>query len=377
MPRRLLTLFAVSLLPAVAVAQDAKAEKAAVDYVMKAGGAVYRDEDPNSKQRGVVLTVKLPEDCGTFELKKLAVFPKLYRLSASDLGSKKTDSLLKQLADLPNVTSLSLADSDATDAGMASVAAMPNLKALDLTRTTKLTPAGFKALAASKSLQSLDASETAIDDAAVKELGAVLSLTTLKLNRTKVTLAGTASAFRGWDKLAVLELADTPANDKSLEPVGIAKALEELNLTGTEVTDYGVSLLARCTKLKTVTLENVKGVTGKGFADLDKLTGLEAVHLGRSGLTDAGMAGVARHTGVKVLRLEGTKITDAGMKELATARALEKLSVEDTGVGDTGLLNVAEKAKKLVQVDVRKSRVTPKGADAAVKKLPGLVVSFD
>ena len=61
----------------------------------------------------------------------------------------------------------------------------------------------------------------------------------------------------------------------------------------------------------------------------------------------------------------------------ATPRGLEKLSVEETAVTDVGLLAVAEKAKKLTQVDARKSKISKKGADDAGKKLPELVVSFE
>lgn len=355
---------------------DVKAQREVEQYVVKAGGAVFRDEDPNSKQRGVVLTVKLPEDCGQFELKRLAVFPKLNRLSVSDSGGKNTDAVLKQLGDLPTLTSLSLADTDATDAGMLAVAAHPALKDLDLTRV-KLTAAGWKALAASKSLQSLDATETAIDDAAVKELGAVKTLTKVTLKGTKVTLKGTGSAFAAWDKLTELDLRECPLTDESLVPVGVAKALQVLKLSEADITDAALKPLNQCAKLKALTIEGSAKLTGTGFADLDALTGLELLYLGGSGITDAGMAFVARRTGVKTLSLERTKITDAGMKELASPRGLEKLSVEETGVTDIGLLVVAEKAKKLTQVDARKSKITKKGADDASKKLPDLVVSFE
>ncbi|MCU0705260.1 MAG: hypothetical protein MUF18_14915 [Fimbriiglobus sp.] len=374
MPRLLAVLLLVAVAPVASAQADPKAEREAAKYVAEAGGIVIRDEDPNSKLRGVVITVKLPPDAAKFELKRLAVFPKLATLSLS--GVKNADAALKQLADLPGISTITLEDSDCTDAGLTAVAALPGLKRLDVSRA-KLTPAGFKALAASKTLERLDATGTAIDDVSIKELGKVKTLAELILKETKVTLVGTGSAFAGWEKLTLLDLSDTAAANKALEPVGVAKNLEVLNLTGAEVTDVGLRPLAGCKKLKVLTLEGAKNITGSGFADLDTLTQLDKLYLGGSGVTDAGLGAIARRTSVKTLSLERTKVTDAGVKELGTPRALETLGLEETAVSDVGLLVMAEKCKKLTLVNARKSKITAKGAADAGKKLPELVVSFD
>jgi hypothetical protein len=80
---------------------------------------------------------------------------------------------------------------------------------------------------------------------------------------------------------------------------------------------------------------------------------------------------------VKTLDLDRTKVTDAGVKELATPRALESLSFEETMVGDAALIAVAEKAKKLEKVGVRKSKVTERGGSEARTKANNLSVNFD
>ncbi len=354
---------------------DAKAEAVAEQYVVKFGGRVIHDVSHMSKGQPVFAVSLDAKDAKGFEMKQLAVFPKLYRLTFA--GSTNTDAALKDLKLVPAVTSLSLDDSDVTDEGLKFLADLPILKDLDLTRATKLTANGLKSLAQCKTLETLNVSETAVSAETIQTWAGLKALRELKICRAKLQLTETAKAFQAWTALRELDFTGTILDDASLVPLTTARNLESLNLTGSKLTDFGLRPLNKLSKLKKLYLSEIPTLTGKGFEELDSLGTLEALYANDSGITDAGMLYIARNRGVKFLDLDRTKITDAGMRELATPRGLETLSVEETIVSNDGLLVVAEKAKKLMKVNARKSKITPAGASEAQKKSMELVVSFE
>ena len=91
-----------------------------------------------------------------------------------------------------NVTSLDLAGTAVTDAGLAAVAAMPNLRALHLKRTA-VTDAGLARLSHLARLESLDLYGTAVTDAGLTALRPLPNLARLYVWRTKVTPAAAAA----------------------------------------------------------------------------------------------------------------------------------------------------------------------------------------
>ena len=354
---------------------DAKAEAAAEQYVVKFGGRVIHDVSHMSKGEPVFAVSLDAKDAKGFDMKQLAVFPKLYRLTFA--GSSNTDAALKDLKLLPGVTSLSLDDSDVTDEGLKFLADLPKLKDLDLTRAGKLTANGLKALAKCPALETLNVSETAVNAETVQAWAEWKTLRELKICKSKLQLTETAKTFQAWTTLKELDFTGTPIDDKSLVPICTAKNLESLNLTGSTITDFGLRPLNKLSKLKKLHLSEIPTLTGKGFEELDSLGTLETLYLNDSGITDAGMLYIARNRGVKTLDLDRTKVTDSGMRELATPRGLETLSIEETTIGNDGLLEVAAKAKRLAKVNARKSKITPGGAAEAQKKSTELVVSFE
>jgi len=353
---------------------DAKSEALAEQYVVKCGGRVVRDVS-NALQGEPVFAVAFDtKDVKDVDLKPLAAFPKLYRLTFS--GSTSTDRALAKLADLPSITSVSLDDSDVTDAGLASLNSLAKLRNLDLTRCSKLTASGLKAIGKCRGLEVVNASETAVDGGTLLGWAEMVALRELKLCKCKHTLGEAAVAFKGWTTLQEFDATGTLLGDASLVSLGQCKNLLALNLTGTGVTDRGLRSLNRLGKLQRLNLSENK-ITGAGFEELDALGQLETLYLNDTAVNDGGMLFIARNRGVKMLDLDRTKLTDVGLKELATARALEYLSIEETNTGDEALLQLVERAKKLQKVHARKSKITAAGANEARKKASELTISLD
>lgn len=95
------------------------------------------------------------------------------------------DAALAKLAPIaPLIVEAELARTKVTDAGLKSLAKLPNLRALDLTRTA-VTSAGLASLTGLKNLEALNLTDTAIDDAGVAKLKALPALKRTWLFGTK------------------------------------------------------------------------------------------------------------------------------------------------------------------------------------------------
>jgi Leucine-rich repeat (LRR) protein len=106
-------------------------------------------------------------------------------------GSAISDRGLKALGKLPNekLENLRLARNKITDAGLAELAAIPNLQVLDLS-DNGITDAGVKHLARLGRLKKLYLSNTGVEDAGLKYLGGLKKLEYLDLSATTVTDTG-------------------------------------------------------------------------------------------------------------------------------------------------------------------------------------------
>jgi hypothetical protein len=132
-------------------------------------------------------------------------------------GFAVTDTGLKKLKELKNITWLDLGFTSVTDTGLKELKGFKNLSRLNLW-TTRVTGVGLKELKELKNLATLNLCSTQVTDAGLKDLKELKNLTTLNLSLTRVTDAG-------------------------LKELNELKNLTTLNLGGTQVTDAGVKEL--------------------------------------------------------------------------------------------------------------------------------------
>jgi Leucine-rich repeat (LRR) protein len=130
-----------------------------------------------------------------------------------------TDTGLKELLGLKNLSVLYLGGTQVTDAGLKELAGLKNLSVLYL-NNTQVTNVGLKELLGLKNLSVLYLSDTRVTDAGLKELAGLKNLSTLWLSYTAVTDAG-------------------------LKEIAGLKNLSVLNLNYTQVTDPGVAVLLK------------------------------------------------------------------------------------------------------------------------------------
>jgi internalin A len=126
-----------------------------------------------------------------------------------------------------------------------------------------LTNAGLTSCAALKGLQGLHVASNAITDAGLKELAPLQGLTQLTVRGNKVTNLG-------------------------LKELGSLGGLRELSISWSNSTDAGLKDIARLTMLRTLDL-SFTGVTDSGLAELKPLRDLRELNLDDTPVTEAGL----------------------------------------------------------------------------------------
>ena len=168
---------------------------------------------------------------GNSVLEPLAELPQLTWLSLG--ASSVTDQQLIPLGKAEMLSGLHLGETEVGDAGLAHLAMMKNLKRLNL-GGTRVSDQGLASLAGHHELYSLQLNSTAITDRGLVHLEQLKELQTLSLEDTGVTGAGLIH-LAGLKQLSSLNLGGTRVSDaglvhlKDLEKLGFLGRLPEFN----------------------------------------------------------------------------------------------------------------------------------------------------
>jgi hypothetical protein len=176
----------------------------------------------------------------------------------------------QDLASLSRLTALEsivpYGDSNITDAGLAHLEPLGNLKMLSL-RGGNVTSAGLARLRGMTRMRALDLSATRVDT-----LGPLCHMKTLKY----------------------LYLESAPINDSGLAHIADLTELSKLDLSGTQVTDAGIPNLLRCPWLSNLDLSGTR-ITDAGLIKLAGLKTLQRLSISKpSAVTDQGIAALRR-----------------------------------------------------------------------------------
>ncbi len=177
-----------------------------------------------------------------------------------------TDEHLAHVFDLPEVTYLTLRETNVTTAGLERVAAELTLFALDFSHTS-VSPEALGCLARAASLSRLDLSHSRITDEGLRQL------------------AGAAS-------LRILFLRDTPVTDEGLGHLSGLGLLTHLDLRGTLITDDGLRHVGQMASLRSLVLEET-GITSAGLTHLRPIQGLMRLNLSNTRLHGQGLGQLA------------------------------------------------------------------------------------
>lgn len=349
--------------------RPARAQKAAIMAIRRAGGEVYLQRANHGRP--------------PYWLRKLADQDYLGTASVS-LGENAGDADLIHLKDLSSVSMLYLSGSGFTDAGFEHVAPLRDLAYLTLYRTG-VTDVGLKRLDGQGPLETLGIYETHIDGSGLRHLTGLVSLTLLdtgitdtglenlsrlkKLRSIKLEEDVTDAALghlAGLTNLEVLNLVGSHVTGTGLHHLRNLKRLGALLLDSAPVTDAGLSNLPELPSLYSLSLRDTE-ISDAGLEHLKSLSSLEALCLSNTRITGTGLAHLKELAELHWLQLDDTQITDAGLEHLKALPNLQRLDLDDTSITDGALIHL--KGLPVLQwLWLNNTRIT----NAGLKHLAGL-----
>lgn len=196
-----------------------------------------------------------------------------------------TNKSLDYIVGLAKLKSLRLDNAQITDNGIKKLKQHGTLNKLEflVLSGTKITDAGLAHLQEMDNLKRLYLRETQTGDDGLKYLSGLTNLEAIILNDTKITGAGMVH-LKGLKKLKLLYMQNTGITDNGLKQLKELTDLVQLWLGGTKITDAGLVHIRDLTNLQSVSLDST-GITDKGLAHLKLLTNLNELYLNQTNIT--------------------------------------------------------------------------------------------
>jgi eukaryotic-like serine/threonine-protein kinase len=200
------------------------------------------------------------------------------------------------------------------------------------------------------------------------------NLLNLKLHGQGVSDTGMVY-FKDSKDLTSLVLVYTKVSDVGLANFQGCRRIEELVLPGSRVTDAGLAWFKDCQNLRLLDLSDT-AVGDQGLAVFADCKNLEKLALSSSEVSDAGLSHFQGCTKLNTLRLIGAQVTDAGLSHFQDSVNLKILQAPQTEVSDKSIPLLATMTR-LVQLDVRETKLTADGVEALRQALPQCKIQWD
>jgi hypothetical protein len=169
----------------------------------------------------------------------LAAFPELESLRLYETDA--TDEIIKGLRPLHALKSLDLGFCQRlTDAGVSEIVRHRELEFLNLGFCRRITGKGFAQLAELKNLRILNLSVTSLSDGTLKHLTALQKLTSLDIDNTQVTDAGVDSLLE-FPNIRSLRLVGVRITDSGLLTLASISGLRHINLRDVPVSEEAIA----------------------------------------------------------------------------------------------------------------------------------------
>ncbi|MFO7900267.1 MAG: SUMF1/EgtB/PvdO family nonheme iron enzyme [Planctomycetota bacterium] len=240
-------------------------------------------------------------------------------------GTKVTDRGLLHVRDLGRLRRLNVSNCQITDAGLAGLRRLQNLRHVCLYGCTQVTDRGLAHLKGLTRLQTIVLGSYAgrtvgITDAGLGHLSGLTRIEVLRILNATVTDRGLRH-LAGMKRLVTLELSGC----RGVRGVGFRRLselahLRSLSLGWTPVSDFGLTHIAKLKALEALSLPRT-AVTDTGIASLGKLPRLKSLDLRSTSVTDRVLKTLRDMPALRGVNLGGTKVSERGRKEMAALLA--------------------------------------------------------
>lgn len=248
------------------------------------------------------------------------------------IGYPVTAAGLGHLQNMKNLSRLRMDGCEVSDEGLAIIGGFTKLESLMLERGT-MTDAGMAHLSDLAQLRWLNLRDCVkIGDTGIAHLRPLVRMTYLKLDGTRITDRGIAH-LAPLARLSHLGLSNTAITDAGVEALGNRPKLWQLNLDGTKITDASLEHLSTFPELEDIRLSNT-AITDAGLKHLGGMTHLTSLKINGTKITDSGMSHLANLTDLRTLAIGNTDVTGKGLQHLQGAKKLWDIHIDESGVTD-------------------------------------------
>ncbi|NMC19457.1 MAG: hypothetical protein GYA33_03460 [Thermogutta sp.] len=306
---------------------------------------------------------------GDAEIRAAVQIPHLRRLAVSGFGV--TPEGVRLLTACTSLEELALENTKIDDASLAELAALPNLRSLNLRRSVHLTDAALETLTQFPKLEQLYLHDNAFSADALTKLTALRSLRLLDLRGCPGVGEEVLGKICGLPRLSDLRVRGYAIDDACMAAVASCRQLSAFTLEEAAVTGKGFARLADL-PLTSLTLYKCLSIREDDLAVLARFPRLTRLTLRDMPLRGDFLRHMAAASRLTELRLYQTMVGDGAGEYLRNFKALRRLDLSKTLIGDSGLAAVAE-LPALRELLVAETMVTDQGV-SALAQLPELEV---
>lgn len=262
-------------------------------------------------------------------------------------GGTVAADVLNALRQLKSPFVLSVAGTRLSADGLAQIATLKQVVALDLELCRQLSDDAFQSLHAARRLTMLMLTGTLISEEGLRHIARIPNLVALDLEVCDNVLNSSCPILGQMKQLRALVLKKTGfeadrISDQGLRELSGLSKLEVFNLYGNAIKDDGLKGLHSLKNLRELDLSLMQ-ITDTGLSHLRQLKTLRRLDLlyseGFAGptITDAGVKSLTSLNQLIALNLVGARITDDSVKDLAQFRNLRRLMLVGSRISDSGI----------------------------------------
>ena len=285
-------------------------------------------------------------------------------------------------------TLLPAADPDWIEAagGVVTRDAAGRITGVDL-RATWITDTDLRQLARMPNLTHLDLSLTRITDQGMQELKNAPGIVDLNLRFAEYVTDEGLAAIKGWKKLKRLNVHGTKISDTTLDHIAGISTIESLDIGSAMITDVGLERLSSLPNLKELTmggnelgdagLQALRQLPGLTFLDLNGRQGTDS-NVWTLSMSDTGLEALLTLKELRELRfgctslgvgIEGARfatvsamsVTTRWLEKMKTLPKLEKLKLQGCDRVDDESIKLLAAFPALKELDLKGAAVTAKG----------------
>jgi len=236
-------------------------------------------------------------------------------------------------------------------------------------------------------IEELDLKSARLTDADLAVIGGMSNLKSLKLHRAKVTAEGigylaklkrletlglyswefmgsSGPNAKGFPALKRLEMESSPKiGDEAIAALGPLPVLEEVIFNRVPVGDRSLAKLIDGGKVRMLIM-NESRVTEASLKQLGKCSEPFSLHLASAAVTNEGLTALAGKQ-IQSLVLDKSAVTDEGLRSIAEIKGIEYLSLAGTKITGTGL-SYLDRGEPLPRLDLEAAALTPEGVAVLV-----------